>query len=52
MILVDTSVWIDHLHRANHRLADLLERDEVVVHPLVIAELSLGTIKRRGPFLG
>ncbi len=51
MILVDTSVWIDHLHRVDAALVDLLERDEVFAHPLVIEELGLGTIRDRGEVL-
>jgi len=51
MILVDTSVWIDHLRRGNASLADLLTQGRVVTHPLVIGELSLGNIAKRSPFL-
>ena len=47
MILVDTSVWIDHLHRTEPHLVDRLENDEVGCHPLVIEELALGSIKQR-----
>ncbi len=47
MILVDTSVWIDHLHKAESTLDDVLARDEVVCHTLVIQELALGSIKDR-----
>lgn len=47
MILVDTSVWIDHLHKAEPALVDVLARDEVVCHTLVIQELALGRIKSR-----
>lgn len=47
MILVDTSVWIDHLRAADQKLTDLLDRDEVACHPLVIQELALGSIKNR-----
>ena len=47
MILVDTSVWIDHLHKKEPRLVEQLERDEVVCHPLVIEELGLGSIADR-----
>ena len=47
MILVDTSVWIDHLRTAEPTLTDLLGRDEVACHPLVIQELALGSIKNR-----
>lgn len=47
MILVDTSVWIDHLHRRERALADLLEQAEVCRHPMVVAELALGTMADR-----
>ena len=51
MILVDTSVWIDHLHRTEAALVDALARDEVVCHTLVIQELALGSIKTRQALL-
>ena len=51
MILVDTSVWIDHLHSAEATLTALLARDEVATHPLVIQELALGSIKNRNVVL-
>jgi predicted nucleic acid-binding protein len=47
MILVDTAVWIDHLHAAESTLVQQLELDGVGCHPLVIEELALGSIKRR-----
>lgn len=47
MILVDTSVWIDHLHAPDDRLQGLLGNDQVGSHPLVIEELALGGIKSR-----
>ena len=40
MILVDTSVWIDHLHKPEPALADVLARDEVDCHTLVNQELA------------
>lgn len=52
MILVDTSVWIDHLHASEPRLGDLLEADEVGSHPHVIEELALGSLKNRDIVLG
>lgn len=51
MILVDTSVWIDHLRRGNDLLVDLLNQNRVVTHPLVIGELALGNIAKRDVFL-
>ncbi|WP_102144759.1 type II toxin-antitoxin system VapC family toxin [Mycobacterium hubeiense] len=47
MILVDTSVWIDHFHANDPRLAALLVADEVGCHPMVIEELALGSITQR-----
>lgn len=51
MILVDTSVWIDHLHNTDPRLVGLLSADEVGCHPYVIEELALGSINQRAVFL-
>lgn len=51
MILVDTSVWIDHLHAPDSRLVSLLGKDQIGCHPLVIEELALGSIKHRGQVL-
>jgi predicted nucleic acid-binding protein len=45
MILVDTSIWIDHLRRGDERLARLLDRGEVAMHPFVVGELLLGNVK-------
>ena len=47
MILVDTSVWIDHLRKTNSGLIDLLEQTQVVMHPWIIGEISLGNLKNR-----
>lgn len=47
MILVDTSVWIDHLRRGNDRLAALLSNDTVCCHPAVIGELACGSLRAR-----
>ncbi|MEP9393345.1 type II toxin-antitoxin system VapC family toxin [Gordonia sp. VNQ95] len=47
MILVDTSVWIDHLHTKNERLTALLGEDEIGCHPMVIEELAMGSIANR-----
>ncbi|GAA4480022.1 type II toxin-antitoxin system VapC family toxin [Microbacterium panaciterrae] len=52
MILVDTSVWIDHLHRSDPALVGLLENDDAAVHDLVIEELALGSLARRDAVLG
>lgn len=47
MVLVDTSVWVDHLQRGNPELAALLNRGRVLVHPFVIGELALGSLQQR-----
>jgi len=47
VILVDTSVWIDHLRSGNASLARLLDSGEVVAHPFVIGELALGNLTQR-----
>ena len=47
MILVDTSVWVDHLRSHNQELASLLDAEEVLIHPFVIGELACGNIKNR-----
>ena len=50
-MLVDTSVWVDHLRHGNSRLAGSLERGEVECHPFVIGELACGRIARRAEVL-
>jgi predicted nucleic acid-binding protein len=47
VILVDTSVWVDHLRAGNETLAGLLDRGEVLAHPFVIGEIALGNLRRR-----
>lgn len=47
MILVDTSIWIDHFRFGHPELKDALERQLVVTHPLVIGELACGQLPRR-----
>ena len=50
-VLVDTSIWIDHLRKTEPVLVDLLERDQVCIHQSVITELALGNLKNRSFFL-
>jgi predicted nucleic acid-binding protein len=51
VILVDTSVWVDHLRKGNSRLASRLEDGEILTHPFVIGELALGRLRRRQEIL-
>jgi predicted nucleic acid-binding protein len=46
MILVDTSVWIDHFRRTNAGLVDLLRENRVFVHPMVVGELACGSLRQ------
>lgn len=47
MILVDTSVWIDHFRRIEPRLVAALEQEDVLVHPFVIGEMACGNLRNR-----
>ncbi len=47
MILADTSVWIDHLRAGNKELRQHLNQGQIVIHPFIIAELALGSLKER-----
>jgi predicted nucleic acid-binding protein len=47
MILVDTSIWIDHFRFNNAHLSFLLKRNEVCIHPFIIGELACGNLKNR-----
>ena len=52
MILVDTSIWIDHLRQRDERLSKLLNQCQVLAHPFVIGELALGSLQNRAAILG
>jgi predicted nucleic acid-binding protein len=47
VILVDTSVWISHLRAPSKLLAELLDLEQVVIHPFVVGELSCGNLVNR-----
>jgi len=51
LILVDTSVWVDHLRRGDAQLVDLLERANVVMHPYVVGEIACGSLRDRSSIL-
>jgi len=51
MILVDTSVWIDHFHHSEEHLKELLLSDQVCTHPSILNELSCGNIANRQEIL-
>lgn len=52
MILVDTSVWIDHINAADPMLVALLSEERVLIHPYVVGEISLGSLRDREVVLG
>ena len=51
MILVDTTVWIDHLRSPEPELQELLNANEVLAHPMVSGELACGNVADRARFL-
>jgi predicted nucleic acid-binding protein len=51
VILVDTSVWIDHFRHGDQGLARLLADVQVIGHPAVLGEIALGSLARRDEVL-
>jgi hypothetical protein len=51
-VLVDTSVWIDHLRSSSTRLIELLGARRALVHPFVVGELACGSLRSRNEFIG
>jgi len=51
MILVDTSVWINHLRNNDPHLVRLLTENNVLGHPFVRGELALGNLRQRKEIL-
>ena len=47
MILADTSIWIEHLRSGNKEMSEQLNQGQIVIHPFVIAELALGSLRER-----
>lgn len=51
MILVDTSVWIDHFYKSDEDLKALLFSNQICIHPFILGELSCGNISNRKEIL-
>ena len=51
MVLIDTSVWIEHLRGETEVAEDLLTAGEVVIHPFIIGEIACGNFTNRGEVL-
>ena len=47
MILADTSIWVDHLRSNIREMRQLLDQGQIVIHPLITAELALGSLRDR-----
>ena len=50
-VLVDTSVWVDHLRKGDAQLAQLLAQGRVLCHPFIIGEIACGNLKNRDEIL-
>lgn len=50
-VIVDTSVWINHLNKSNPKLCDLLKDNRVLIHPYIVGEIALGTYKDRSSII-
>lgn len=50
-VLIDSSVWINHLRADDERLKELVRAHRALVHPIVIGELAVGNLARRREFL-
>ena len=51
LILADTSVWVDHLRRNHPQMANLLLAGQIVMHPFIVAEIALGSLRNRPKIL-
>jgi len=51
LILADTSVWIDHLRSGNAEMRKQLNQGQIVIHPFIVAELALGSMRERSKTL-
>jgi predicted nucleic acid-binding protein len=51
MILADTSIWVDHLRNRNPEMERLLGGGQILMHPFIVAEISLGSLHHRQKML-
>jgi predicted nucleic acid-binding protein len=47
LILADTSIWIDHLRSGNKEMRRHLDQGQIVIHPFIVAELALASLRDR-----
>jgi predicted nucleic acid-binding protein len=51
-IIADSSIWIDHINKGVPDFAALLKRRQIIIHPMIITEIALGSITNRSLMLG
>lgn len=51
MVLVDSSVWFDHLRFSEPQMERLLLEGEIIGHPLVTGEVAMGSLRNRPQIL-
>ena len=51
LVLVDSSIWIDHINGGVPRLVDLLKRRRILLHPMIVGEIALGSFTKRSRVL-
>jgi hypothetical protein len=51
VVIVDTSIWVNHLRRGSRHLEELLLDARVVCHPFIVGELVCGNLNNRDEFL-
>jgi predicted nucleic acid-binding protein len=51
VILVDSSIWVDHLRKGDATLERMLNAEWVLAHPFVVGELALGSLRQRESIL-
>lgn len=49
-LILDTSVWIDHFKKGNKKITHLLKTEEILIHPFILGELSLGQFEQKTRF--
>jgi predicted nucleic acid-binding protein len=47
VILVDTSIWIDHFRVANSDLVQISMSRMALIHPFIVGELAMGSLSNR-----
>lgn len=50
MVIVDTSIWVEHIRGISTPVEDLLGQGRIVLHPFVFGELLLNGLPKSGPF--